>query len=41
MIHVAYYAGWPAGNSGQRIALEVTGQDGELSSEPGFAQETD
>lgn len=22
MIHVAHYAGWPAGNSGQRIALE-------------------
>ena len=23
MIHVAHYAGWPAGNNGQRIALKV------------------
>jgi len=27
MIHVAHYAGWPAGNSGQRIALEVFEQE--------------
>ena len=27
MIHVAHYAGWPAGNSGQRIALEVTREE--------------
>ena len=23
MIHVAYYAGWPAGHNGQRVAQEV------------------
>jgi alkylhydroperoxidase/carboxymuconolactone decarboxylase family protein YurZ len=23
MIHVAHYAGWPAGNSGQRVAMKV------------------
>jgi 4-carboxymuconolactone decarboxylase len=28
MIHVAHYAGWPAGNSGQRIALEEFAKDG-------------
>lgn len=27
MIHVAHYAGWPAGNSGQRIALEEFARD--------------
>ena len=26
MIHVAHYAGWPAGNNGQRIALKVFGK---------------
>lgn len=23
MIHVAHYAGWPAGNNGQRVAMKV------------------
>jgi 4-carboxymuconolactone decarboxylase len=27
MIHVAHYAGWPAGNSGQRVALEEFAKD--------------
>ena len=30
MIHVAHYAGWPAGNSGQRIALEEFAKDGNM-----------
>lgn len=29
MIHVAHYAGWPAGNNGQRIALKVFKQEQE------------
>lgn len=29
MIHVAHYAGWPAGNNGQRIALKVIEQEEE------------
>lgn len=30
MIHVAHYAGWPAGNSGQRRALEVFKQESDV-----------
>ena len=29
MIHVAHYAGWPAGNNGQRVAMKVFEQEGE------------